>query len=47
MLQKILQDTISNPNLILPTPTPKGKKEPTIDELRAAAANAPKKNKVR
>lgn len=47
MLQKILQDTVQNPNLVLPAPTPKSKKEPTVEELRAAAANAPKKNKVR
>lgn len=47
MLQKILQDTIQNPNLVLPTPTSKGKKEPTVEELRIAAANAPKKNKIR
>lgn len=44
MLQKILQDTIQNPNLVLPSPSTKGKKEPTIEELKAAA---PKKNKVR
>jgi hypothetical protein len=47
MLQKIIQDTVQNPNLVLPTPTVRGKKEPTIEELKAAAANAPKKNKVR
>ena len=47
MLQKILQDTIPNPNLVLPSPTSKVKKQPTVEELLAAAANAPKKIKAK
>ena len=45
MLKKILQDTIRNPNLVLPTPSQKVKREPTIEELVAKAATNPKKNK--
>jgi hypothetical protein len=48
MLKKILNDTIKNPNLVLPEPRQVGKKrEPTIEELQALAAATPKKNKVR
>ena len=48
MLKKVLQDTLQNPNLVLPQPLQIGiKKEPTIEELKARAAAAPKKNKVR
>jgi hypothetical protein len=43
MLKKILQDTLSNPNLVLPPPAQSGtKKQPTIEELKARAAS--KKN---
>jgi len=45
MLKKILQDTIQNPNLVLPTPSLKVKREPAIEELVAEAAANPKKNK--
>lgn len=48
MLKKILNDTVKNPNLVLPEPRQVGKKkEPTIEELQALAAATPKKNKVR
>jgi hypothetical protein len=47
MLKKILQDTIQNPNLVLPTPSRTVKSEPTVEELVAKAAANPKKNKVR
>jgi hypothetical protein len=48
MLKKILQDTLPNPNLVFPLPVQTGtKREPTIEELKARAAAAPKKNKVR
>jgi hypothetical protein len=48
MLKKILQDTLSNSNLVLPPPVQTGtKKQPTIEELKAREAAAPKKNKVR
>jgi hypothetical protein len=48
MLKKVLQDTLPNSNLVLPPPVQTGtKKEPTIEELKARAAAAPKKNKVR
>jgi len=44
MLKRVLQDTIQNPNLVLPTPTQKVKREPTVEELKA---RAPKKIKNR
>ena len=48
MLKKVLQDTLPNSNLVLPEPIKAGpKREPTIEELKARAAAAPKKNKVR
>jgi hypothetical protein len=48
MLKKVLEDTLTNPYLVLPPPAQSGtKKEPTIEELKARAAAAPKKNKVR
>jgi hypothetical protein len=48
MLQKILNDTVKNPNLVLPEPRQVGKKkEPTIEELQALAAANLKKKKIR
>jgi hypothetical protein len=48
MLKKILQDTIPNPNLVLPPQIQSGtRREPTIEELKAKAAAMPKKNKAR
>jgi len=45
MLKKILQDTMQNPNLVLPPTSQKVKREPTVEELKARAAINPKKNK--
>lgn len=47
MLKKVLDDTMKNPNLVLPMPSQKVKREPTIEELVAKAAANPKKNKIR